>query len=88
MTSMIEEEPKIVETFYPRKGRFMEQDENYQEMKALFTEAKIPVLSMGSGDILGKDAFSFTCLWPDKGERSEDRNDLSLVLLADRKSVV
>ncbi len=61
----------------------MEQDENYQEMKALFTEAKIPVLSMGSGDILGKDAFSFTCLWPEKGERSEDRNDLSLVLLAE-----
>jgi hypothetical protein len=33
VTSMIEEEPKIVETFYPRKGRFMEQDENYLRCK-------------------------------------------------------
>lgn len=58
-------------------------DESYQEMKALFTEAGIPVLSMGMGDVLEEDACSFTCLWPDKEEASDDRNDLSLVLLAE-----
>lgn len=58
-------------------------DENYQEMKELFTKAGIPVLSMGTGDVLEKDRCSFTCLWPEKEEVSDDRNDLSLVLLAE-----
>ena len=61
------------------------RDEAYLELEALLKEAEIPVLYMGAGDVLEEKDCSFTCLWPKKGAASEDRNDLSLVLLAEYK---
>lgn len=58
------------------------KDDAYEEMEALFQSAGIPILYAGAGDRLEKGEFSLTCLWPEKGEKSEDRNDLSMVLLA------
>ncbi len=60
----------------------LERDEAYQELEALLKEAEIPILYLGAGDRLTEEGFSLSCLWPDKGARSDDRNDLSLVLLA------
>jgi len=59
------------------------KDDAYLEMEALFTEAKIPILYMGAGDKLVGEELSFTCLWPAPDALSDDRNDLSLVLLAE-----
>ena len=59
------------------------KDEAYEEMESVFQEAGIPVLYMGAGESLtGKD-FSLSCLWPAEDAVSEDRNDLSLVLMAE-----
>lgn len=59
------------------------KDEAYEKTEAVFREAEIPVLYMEAGDRLQGGEFSFTCLWPETGVRSEDRNDLSMVLLAE-----
>lgn len=59
------------------------KDEAYLEMEKLLRSAEIPILYMGAGDRLSEEDFSITCLWPDKEEISEDRNDLSMVLLAE-----
>lgn len=59
------------------------KDEAYMEMETLFSEAGVPVLYMGTGDRLSGEDFSLTCLWPDREAVSDDRNDLSLVLLAE-----
>lgn len=59
------------------------KDEAYLEMEALLTDAGIPVLYMGAGDRLEDGELSVTCLWPGREEVSDDRNDLSLVLLAE-----
>lgn len=58
-------------------------DEAYEQMEARFQEAGIPVLHMGAGDRLSDGDFSLTCLWPGEEDRSDDRNDLSMVLLAE-----
>lgn len=60
-----------------------ERDEAYLEMEALLQEAEVPILYMSAGDCLVGEDFSLTCLWPGQDARSEDRNDLSLVLLAE-----
>lgn len=59
------------------------KDEAYEKMEARFQEAGIPVLYMGAGDRLSDGGFSLTCLWPGEDDRSDDRNDLSMVLLAE-----
>lgn len=61
------------------------KDEAYLEMETLFAEAGIPVFYMETGDILEDGAFSLTCLYPVSTAVSDDRNDLSLVLLAEYK---
>lgn len=58
-------------------------DDAYEEMEALFEEAGIPVLYLGTGDVLRDGELSLTCLYPEKTSVSDDRNDLSLVILAD-----
>lgn len=60
-----------------------EKDEAYQEMEEMLGAAGIPVLYLGAGDRLESKDCSFTCLWPDREAVSDDRNDLSLVLLAE-----
>lgn len=62
-----------------------EKDDAYLEMEEQIARAGIPILYMGAGDRLEGEALSFTCLWPEPGIRSDDRNDLSLVLLAEYK---
>lgn len=60
-----------------------EKDEAYLQMEALFLEAKVPVIYMGSGDRLSGERLTITCLHPSRDDRSDDRNDLSMVLLAE-----
>lgn len=60
-----------------------EKDEAYLEMERLFKEAGIPILYMKAGDRLSEKEFSLSCLWPEEGAVSDDRNDLSMVLLAE-----
>lgn len=59
------------------------KDDAYLEMETLLEEARIPILYMAAGDMLVSDDFSMTCLWPKSGQQSDDRNEQSLVLLAD-----
>ena len=59
------------------------KDDAYIEMEELLTGAEIEILYMGQGDCLSDDQVSFTCLWPPKETRLSDRNDLSLVFLAE-----
>lgn len=59
------------------------KDEAYLELEARLKNAGIPILYMGTGDRLSEPDFSITCLWPDRTEVSDDRNDLSMVLLAE-----
>ncbi len=60
-----------------------EKDEAYQEMEALLGEAGVEILYMQTGDVLASEKFSLTCLWPSPEADSDDRNELSLVLLAE-----
>lgn len=60
-----------------------EKDEAYLEMEGLFLDAKVPVIYMGTGDRLSGERLTFTCLHPSPNDRSDDRNDLSMVLLAE-----
>ncbi|MCD8249945.1 MAG: MBL fold metallo-hydrolase, partial [Lachnospiraceae bacterium] len=62
-----------------------EKDEAYEEMEALLTEAGVEILYMKTGDVLASEGFSLTCLWPSPSAHSDDRNELSLVLLAEYK---
>ena len=41
------------------------------------------ILYMGQGDVLRSDVLSLTCLWPQKGSLSDDRNGQSLVLMVE-----
>lgn len=59
------------------------KDEAYLEMEGLLKEAEIPILYMGTGDRLEGEDYSLTCLCPAADVLSDDRNDLSLVLLAE-----
>lgn len=59
------------------------KDDAYLELEALLKNAGIPVLYMGTGGRLSEADFSVSCLWPDQAAVSEDRNDLSMVLLAE-----
>lgn len=59
-----------------------EKDDAYTEMENLLKGAGIEILYMGQGDCLSDEEISFTCLWPPKEARFDDRNDLSLVFLA------
>lgn len=59
------------------------KDEAYEEMTALLAEAGIPVLLMGAGDRMTEGDFSIQCLWPEREEYADDRNDLSMVLLTE-----
>ena len=59
------------------------KDDAYLEMEELIQKAGISILYMGAGDQLCKNVLSFDCLWPETDVLSDDRNDLSLVLLAE-----
>lgn len=63
--------------------RLAEKDEAYKETEQVFREAGIEILYLGAGDRLEQDAFSLTCLWPVETAVSDDRNDLSMVVLAE-----
>lgn len=65
--------------------KLAEKDEAYEEMEGVFREAGIPILYMGTGDCLTEDDLSLFCLWPDRDLALKDRNDLSMVLLAEYK---
>lgn len=60
-----------------------EKDEAYEEMEALLAEAGVEILYMKTGDVLASEELSLTCLWPSPSAHSDDRNELSLVLLAE-----
>ncbi len=64
----------------PRLG---EKDEAYEEMEARLVEAGVEILYMAAGDVLASEDFSLSCLWPSSEASSDDRNELSLVLLAE-----
>lgn len=59
------------------------KDEAYEEMEALIREAGIELLYMEAGDRLEGGAWSLTCLWPESGTGADDRNELSMVVLAE-----
>lgn len=59
------------------------EDPAYAEMEELFREKNIPILYMEAGDRLSGDDLSLTCLWPGGNAASEDRNELSMVMLAE-----
>ena len=59
------------------------KDEAYEEMETKLQEAGVEILYMGKGDVLKSDTLSLTCLWPQKGSLSDDRNEQSLVLMAE-----
>lgn len=60
-----------------------QKDDAYADMERALQEAGVEIHYMGKGDILKSDTFSLTCLWPAKGLTSDDRNEQSLVLLAE-----
>lgn len=60
-----------------------EKDEAYLKMEDLFLDAKVPIIYMGTGDRLAGERLTFTCLHPSATDWSDDRNDLSMVLLAE-----
>ena len=60
-----------------------EKDEAYEKLEAAFEEAGIEALYMEAGDRLQGREITWTCLWPEGTVRFSDRNDLSLVLLAE-----
>ena len=62
------------------------KDEAYEEMEALVREAGIELLYMEAGDRLEGGEFSLTCLWPERGMESDDRNELSMVVLAEYRA--
>lgn len=59
------------------------KDEAYGEMEEIFRTAGIPILYMEAGDCLEGEDYSLSCLWPKGDAVSSDRNDLSLVLMAE-----
>lgn len=63
--------------------KLQRKDDAYLEMEEMIQKAGISILYMSAGDRLCKNAFSFNCLWPRTDVLSDDRNDLSLVLLAE-----
>ncbi len=60
-----------------------EPDEAYVQMVQLFAEAEVEILYMGRGDSLNGTDYSLTCLAPAHGAAIDDRNEQSLVLLAE-----
>lgn len=59
------------------------KDEAYEEMEAKLQEVGVEILYMGKGDVLKSDSMSLSCLWPQKGSLSDDRNEQSLVLMVE-----
>ncbi|MBS6397204.1 MAG: DNA internalization-related competence protein ComEC/Rec2 [Clostridiales bacterium] len=59
------------------------EDEAFEELEAILTEEEIPVILMGTGDSLAEENFSLTCLSPGREESLTDRNEQSLVLMAE-----
>lgn len=70
----------IGKAILPEVGK---KDEAYEEMEAKLQEAGVEIRYMGKGDVLKSDTLSLTCLWPQKGSLSDDRNEQSLVLMAE-----
>lgn len=52
-------------------------------MEQALQEAGVEILYMGKGDVLKSDTLLLTCLWPESNLTSDDRNEQSLVLLAE-----
>lgn len=60
-----------------------QKDEAYEELEQKLRQAGAEIIYMGAGDRLASETMEFTCLWPEKGLAWEDRNELSMVLLAE-----
>ena len=60
-----------------------QKDEAYMDMEQALQESGVEILYMGKGDVLKSDTLLMTCLWPERGLTSDDRNEQSLVLLAE-----
>ena len=60
-----------------------QKDEAYVDMEQALQEAGVEILYMGKGDVLKSDTLLLTCLWPESNLTSDDRNEQSLVLLAE-----
>lgn len=60
-----------------------EKDSAYRGLENMLTDSGVSILYMSPGDRLADADFSLTCLWPEEGSMSEDKNDLSLTLMLD-----
>lgn len=61
-------------------AEYCPRDENYESIIQLAELAKVEVIHMKAGDSIVSKNSSMTCLYPTQ-EGTEDRNDLSMVLL-------
>ena len=52
-------------------------------MEQILKDAGTKILYMGAGDRLASETMEVTCLWPEKGLPWEDRNELSMVVMAE-----
>lgn len=60
-----------------------EKDDAYKNMEQILKDAGTKILYMGAGDRLASETMEVTCLWPEKGLPWEDRNELSMVIMAE-----
>lgn len=60
-----------------------EKDDAYKNMEQILKDAGTEILYMGAGDRLASETVEVTCLWPEKGLPWEDRNELSMVIMAE-----
>ena len=60
-----------------------EKDDAYKNMEQILKDAGTEILYMGAGDRLASETMEVTCLWPEKGLPWEDRNELSMVVMAE-----
>lgn len=60
-----------------------EKDDAYKNMEQILKDAGTEILYMGAGDRLASETMEVTCLWPEKGLPWEDRNELSMVIMAE-----
>ena len=80
ITELAESDMKIGTAILPD---VKQKDEAYEELEQKLRQAGAEIIYMGAGDRLASETVEFTCLWPEKGLMWEDRNELSMVLLAE-----
>lgn len=83
--SAVEELLEGIEIGHVALPKLNQKDEAYLEMEQKVQEKNIPILYLAAGDCLTEGAFSLKCLWPNPDNNSDDRNELSLVLLTEYK---